>query len=168
MANHAIVRTDNLQGTVDGSKLVSLKYFVDATATEIDNGSLVALDSLMDGEREVWKAVSPTTTTALGSLVLVATPEVMYDERKKNLDEFYNEAGVAARGYVLCSGDTFSVTSEALDGASAATAVGAIVEAQNGVKGKVVTTLTSGSTKIGTIIAIEQVGSKKYFVIRVA
>ena len=85
----------------------------------------------------------------------------MYDERKKNLNEFRNEAGEIARGYRLRSGNVYSVTAEALSGTPA---VGSIVELQAGTKGNVVSTLTAGSTKVGTIIAIE--GS--YVVIRIA
>ena len=161
---YAVVRTDNLAGTVVPSKLVSAKYFVSDAATASENGNIAVLDSLMDGEREIYKAVKPAATSKIGTVILVATPEVMADERKRNLDDFTNEAGKAIRGYILDHGDVFSVTAEAFTGTPA---VNSIVEAQADTKLKVVSTLTSGSTQIGKIIAKETVGSKEFFVIRV-
>lgn len=161
---YAIVRTDNMAGTVVPSKLVSAKYFASDTATAIENGNIAVVDSLVTGEREIYKVVNPAVNSKIGSIILVATPEVMADERKRNLDEFINEAGRAIRGYVLDHGDVFSVTAEALSGDPT---VGSIVEAQADTKLKVVSALTSGSTQIGKIIAKETVGSKEFFVIRV-
>ena len=46
-----------------------------------------------DGQREVMKAVAATAESNLADCAVIAAPEVMYDERKKNLDEFINEAG---------------------------------------------------------------------------
>lgn len=162
MANtiHGVVRTDALLATSASAGLHSVKYMVGEEFAAIDNGSVLVLDSLIEGEREVWKAVDPTEGAELGKLVLIATPEVMYDERLRNLTDFYNEAGVAARGYVLHSGDIFSVTAPVLDGADDA-AVGATVGVQASTKLKV------GGTGLGTVIAIETVGSLKYVVIRV-
>lgn len=162
MANtiHGVVRTDFMHGTNSSAGLHSVKYMVGEEFVAIDNGSVLVLDSLIEGEREIWKAVAPTEGADLGKLVLIATPEVMYDERLRNLSDFYNEAGVAARGYVLHSGDIFSVTAPVLDGAEDAT-VGATVGVQASTKLKV------GGTGLGTVIAIETVGSLKYVVIRV-
>ena len=92
----------------------------------------------------------------------------MYDERKKNLDEFENEAGTICRGYIPRSRNVFSVTADALNIASGVTpAVGSIVELMAGVKLNVVATLTSGSTKVGKIIAIESAGRYTYYVIKI-
>lgn len=110
---YAIVRTDNMTGTVDGSKLVTVRFHNGTEFADIQNGSIVKLDSLIEGEREVWKAVAPTVNEQLGKLVLVASPELMYDERNHNLDEFTNEAGTNARGYIICSSNAFSITKEA-------------------------------------------------------
>jgi hypothetical protein len=165
MANtYSIVRTDNLAGTVDGSKLVSLKYLPSDVATAIQNGNVVTLSSLVSGEREIWKAVDIAVDTAIGNIVLVASPEVLVDERLKNLSDFRNEAGDRVRGYVLQKGDTFGITSGALTGNLT---VGNIIEAAAGTKLKSVATLTSGSTKVGTIIAVESDNTYTYAVIRV-
>ena len=107
---YGVFRSDLMTGTNVGADLVSLKYMGSgSTATAIENGCVVALDGLMTGEREVWKAVTPAANTDKNKIVIVASPEVMYDERKKNLDEFINEAGTIARGYIPHSRDIFSV-----------------------------------------------------------
>lgn len=168
---YAVVRTDKLTGTDDRARLVSVRYQpVDSTsnenvATEIENGNFVLLAGLEDGAREIYVGVEPTASSALTEVVLIASPEVMYDERKKNLDEFINVAGKAARGYRLHSNDIFSVTADALDGTPAK---GKIVELQGDTKAKVVASATSGSTVIGTIIDVNVVGRYTYYAIEVA
>ena len=57
MAKHGVVRTDKLMGTDVRSMLVSLNYIVvdndTETETAIDNGSIVKLGDLVEGEREI-------------------------------------------------------------------------------------------------------------------
>lgn len=166
---YGVVRTDRLMGTDVRSMLESVKYMgAGSTATAIDNGNVVKLDgSLMTGEREIKKGVTPAANDALDAIVLIASPEVMYDERKRNLDEFQNEAGKVCRGYHLHSGDIFSVTKDALDGVSAP-AVGNVVELKAGIKLNVAASATGGSTVVGKIIAVDVVGRYTYYVIQVA
>lgn len=175
MADHAIVRTDLMFGTNVNAGLRSFKYMGSgSTATDIDNGCVVKLDSIIADthgdvkDREVWKAVTPAANSKLEEIVLVATPEVLYDERKKLLKEFYNEAGKICRGYVLHRDDIFSVTAEALTGVTSSTAVGDIVELQANTKLKVVASATSGSTPVGKLIQIEEINGVKYYVIEVS
>ncbi len=163
---HAVVRTDNMVGTDVRAQLVSVKYIVGSTPTAIDNGNVLKLDGLMEGEREIFKGVAPAANTALGDVVLVASPEVMYDERLRNLDDYQNEADKACRGYRLHSGDIFSVTKDALDGEEAP-AVGNIVELKAGTKLNIAKSLTQSSTAVGKIIAVETAGSYTYYVIKV-
>lgn len=171
---YGVVRTDAMYGTDVRAGLVSVKYIVTTgsgssavdTETAIENGNVLKLDGLMTGEREIYKGRVPAANTPLEEVVLVATPELMYDERKHNLDEFINEAGRIARGYKLHTGDVFSVTKAALDG-KATPAVGDIVELKAGTKLNVAASLTSGSTKVGTVIAVDVVGRYTYYAIRV-
>lgn len=163
---HGIIRTDLMAGTDVGTHLVSLKYFVNTTETAIDNGNVVQLGDLMNGEREVIKATAPAANTALDKIAIVATPELMYDQRYKNLRDFYNEAGKVARGYRLHKHDIFSVTKDALDGV-ATPAVGNVVELKAGTKLNVAASATSGSTQVGVIIAVDIVGKDTYYAIRV-
>lgn len=166
---YGVVRTDKMMATDVRSMLESVKYMgAGSTATAIDNGNVVKLDgSLMTGEREIKKGVTPAANDALDAIVLIASPEVMYDERKRNLDEFQNEAGKVCRGYHLHSGDIFSVTKDALDGV-ATPAVGNVVELKAGIKLNVAASATGGSTVVGKIIAVDVVGRYTYYVIQVA
>ena len=179
---HGVVRTDNMYGVDVRAGLVSVKYIVTTgagteqspyvhTPTAIDNGNVLLLGGLMDGEREIFKGSAPAANSALTDVVLVASPEVMYDERLRNLDDFYNVAGKACRGYRLHKWDIFSVTADALafntdedtDGK-----VGSIVELKADTKLNVKTgSATSGSTVVGKIIAKDVVGRYTYYVIQV-
>ena len=167
---YGVVRTDKMFGTDVRSGLVSVRYQPSSTNTAIENGNVVLLNGLETGSREVYKGETPAANSAIGKVVLIATPEVNYDERKRNLDEFRTEAGEIARGYYLHSEDIFSVTKDALDGA-ATPAVGDVVELKAGTKLNVkaaATGATDGSTVVGSIIDINVVGRYTYYVIQVA
>ena len=159
---YAVIRTDLMTGTDVNGALVSCKY-----NAELENGSVVKIEHLMEGERELWEAGDVAANTPLDQVVLVAGVEVMYDERKRNLDEYINEKGKAIRGYRLHKNqDTFSVTKEAF-AAGSALKVGNIVELAAGTKMKAVASATSGSTKVGKIIAIEKAGRYEFYVVHV-
>lgn len=173
--NHAVVRTDRMFGTDNRAGLISIKYVVTAnnvdTETAIDNGNVLKVGALMGDatngyEREIFKGSAPAANDALNDVVLVCSPELMYDERLHNLDDFYNVAGKAARAYRLHEGDIFSVTKEALDGVTAP-AIGNVVELKAGTKLNVAASATNGSTQVGKIIAIDVVGRYTYYVILV-
>lgn len=174
MANYAVVRTDNMFGTDNREGLVSIKYIVTTgegasavdTPTAIQNGNVLKVGPLMSGEREIYKGVAPAANDDIRDIVLIASPEVMYDEHKHNLDEFINPAGKAARGYWLHPHSIFSVTKAALDGKETP-AVGDIVELKAGTKLNVAASLTSGSTQVGEIIAVDVVGRYTFYAIRV-
>jgi hypothetical protein len=172
MLNYAVVRTDNMAGTDVRSMLVSVKYMgADGqTPTEIENGNVLKLGALMDGEREVHIGAAVAANTPINEVVLVATPEVNYESYLRALDDFINKADTICRGYRLHSGDFFSVTKGALAGASEP-AVGDVVELAAGTKLSVVaaaTGATNGSTVVGSIHAIETVGQYTFYVIKVA
>ena len=163
MANHAIVRTDLMHGTDNRADLVSIKYMGanGKTPTAIDNGNVLKAGALLRAHvRSGRSAVS--TDTALNDIVLVASPEVMYDERKRNLEDYENAAGKVCRGYRLRSGDIFSVTAEAFSVTPSTSHK--VVELAAGTKLKPAATATS---PIGDIIAVETVGRYTYYVIRI-
>lgn len=153
---YCVCRTDKLAGTHDDAALVNLKLHAN-----VENGNVVVIGARADGEREAYNSVTPTADAKLGQIALVCEPEVMYDERKKNLNEFINEAGSITRGYVLHNGDEFSITAEGFDGTPKK---GSVVELQAGLKLSAVDSATGGSTtSIGEITDVEG----DYFVIRV-
>lgn len=170
MANHGVIRTDLMSGTDVAADLLSVKYMgAGATETAIDNGNVVLVGDLMAGEREVRVATTPAADSAMADVAIIATPEVLYDEHKKNLDDFVNEAGTICRAYIPRSRNIFSVTAAALNIADGVTpAVGHVVELMAGTKLNVVASATSGSTVFGKIIAIEQGIRYTYYVIQIA
>lgn len=169
MMNYAVVRTDNMTGTDVRSQLVSIRYMgADGkTPTAIENGNVLKVGQFIEGEREIRIGSAPAANDSLDEIVLIATPELLYDERLKALDDFRNEAdGKPARGYRLHKGDNFSVTKGALDG-KAEPAVGDIVELKAGTKLNVAASLTSGSTQVGVLTEIQVVGPYTYYNITV-
>lgn len=172
---YAVVRTDLLAGTDVRAKLVSIQYLGanGETPTAIENGNVLKVGALkaIDSangvyEREIFVGATPAANTPLTEIVLVATPELMYDEHKKHLNEFRNEAGAICRGYRLHTGDIFSVTKEALAGVTTP-AIGNVVELKADTKLNVAASATNGSTVVGKIIAIDVVGVDTLYVIQV-
>lgn len=162
---YGCVRTDNMSGTTLGKNLVSLKYQEGGVDAAIENGNIVVVGALIEGEREVRVATAPEATSPIGKLALVASEEVVKSKKQNTLDEFKNEAGDIIRGYRLVSKDIFSVTAEALHIAEGVVpAVGYAVEVSTGTKMSVVESATEGSTQIGTIIEI----ADGWYVIEVA
>lgn len=153
---YAVVKREAMASENVANLRKSFKYLPSGTATAIENGNVVKATSVISGERELLEGSTPLVDTPLKDILLVTTPEVMADERKKNLDEFINEAGAIATGDRLISGDIFTVTADAFD-VAATVVVGDVVELQASTKLKVVaaaTGLTSGSTQVGTIYDI--------------
>ena len=171
---YAVVRTDNLSGIVDGAKLATALYYNSTPAkADIENGTVLALDSIdtTAPERFTWKAVAPAADAAAdGTLILVATPEVLKDKKYFALDEYTNVAGTYLRGYILEQGDVFSVTKEGFtDGATATTyipAVGDGVSLDAAGKLKKNTGTGSSAAKFAKCLKIETVGTKTFYVLR--
>ena len=143
---YAVVRTDNMEGTSLGKYTASIKV-----AEAMENGSIVVLGGLVEGERELRTYTAPTGSERLGKLALVASPEVVKEKKHNALADFTNEKDSIARVYILVSGDMFSLTKEGF------------AEGAAGKKLNVVKTATSGKTNICTILAVE--GS--YYVVAV-
>ena len=161
---NAVVRTDKMFATDNRAGLVSVRYQPGDVMTAIDNGNVVKIGALEEGSREVYKGATPAADDKIADIVLIASPEVMYDEHKHNLDEFKNAEGAIARGYRLHTNDIFSVTKEALTGEKPA--VGKTVELTADTKLKVAASATG--TEVGTIIDVNVVGRYTYYVIKVA
>ena len=158
---YAVIRTDLMSGTKQPADLVSLRFYdASGNKAEVENGVIVKLQGYEDGEREVMKAVAASAGDDLNDCAIVAAPEVMYDERKKNLDEFINEAGKATRGYIPRSRNIFSVTKEGF--------VGGVVpekgdEVGIGTGGKI----DAAGTGLGVCADVEVAGRYTYYAIRI-
>lgn len=162
MANYTVVRTDLMHGTKNPADLVSLRVYDSGDKPiEVENGTIVELLGLEDGQREVYKAKLATASSDIEKCVLVASVEVMYDERKKNLDEFINEAGVIARGYALHHKDVFSVTTPGFVSGSVPSSKNASVGI--GTDGKI----DASGTGLGEFLDVEISGRYTYYAIKV-
>ena len=145
---YTVFRSDRMPGTDVRSELRSCRvYDGNDEPIAVENGTIVELKGYEDGQREVMKAVLATEDSDIAKCAVIGSEEVMYDERKKNLDEFINGAGAICRAYLLHGDGEFSVTAEGFDG-DAPEAAGSTVGV--GTDGKI----KSGSTGLGTISAI--------------
>lgn len=161
--SYTVFRSDLLSGTDVASDLVSCRvYDGEDNPIAVENGTIVELKGYEEGEREVMKAVLATSASKISDCAIIGTEEVMYDERKKNLDEFINEAGSICRGYIPRSRNMYSITKEGFVGSTAPDAVGTEVGIGEG--GKV----DKDGTGYGTIMAIETAGRYTYYVIKIA
>jgi hypothetical protein len=159
---YCVIRTDLMSGTKQPADLVSVRFYDgEGNKAEVENGVIVHLEGYEEGEREVIKAVAATSGSALGECAIIANPEVMYDERLKNLDQYINEAGKAVRAYIPRSRNLFSVTKEGFVGGTVP-AVGDEVGIGEGGK------IDASGTGLGTCEHIEVAGRYTYYTIRLA
>lgn len=162
MANkYAVIRTDNMSGTDQRADLLSVRvYDADGKHIAVENGAIVKVGSLEEGEREIYKATLATSADAIDDCAILAGVEVMYDERKRNLDEYINEAGSPIRAYIPRNRNFFSVTAEGFVGGNVP-AVDA--EVGIGADGKI----DASGTGLGVCKAIEVAGRYTYYVIQI-
>ena len=158
---YTVIRTDLMSGTNQPADLVSLRFYDgEDKPAEVENGVIVKLEGYEDGQREVMKAVAASADDDLNDCAIVAGVEVMYDERKKNLDEFINEAGKATRGYIPRSRNIFSVTKEGfVDG----TVPEKGAEVGIGKGGKI----DAAGTGLGVCVDIDVAGRYTYYAIKI-
>jgi ribosomal protein S18 len=158
-----VIRTDLLSGTKQPADLVSVRVYDAAGTTpiEVENGTIVELQGFEAGEREVRKAKLATSASDLNDCAIVAAPEVDYDERKRNLDEYISEAGKIVRGYIPRSRNIFSIT---VDGFVGATAPAVGDEVGIGTGGKI----DGSGTGFGEVVHIETAGRYTYYAIQIA
>lgn len=159
---YTVIRTDLMSGTKQPADLVSLRFYdAEGKVAEVENGVIVKLEGYEDGEREVMKAVAATAGADLNECAIVAGVEVMYDEHKKNLDEFINAAGKATRGFIPRSRNMFSVTKEGFVGGTVPTK-GAEVGIGTGGK------IDASGKGLGKCVDIEVSGRYTYYTIQIA
>ena len=159
---YCVIRTDGMSGTKQPADLRSLRFYgADGNPAEVENGTIVKLQGLEDGQREVYKAIAATASDDLNDCVVVACVEVPYDERLKNLDQYINEAGKAVRGYILRSRNQFSITKEGFVGGTVPSAKGAKVGVGAGGK------LDASGTSFGECSDIETAGRYTYYTITI-
>ncbi len=150
MATYGMVDLNKVQATYAGN-IVTLKHSAD-----VENGTVCNLGALVTGETEMYAVGVPATATlASAEVVLVASPEVIY-EGNKSMGEFVNKTGKPIRGYHLTVGDVFTVSDNVLDGTSV---VGKYLIPQNGsLQLAVADDLTGGTRFAAQIIQLRTLG----------
>ncbi len=156
MANHVMFRSDAMAGTTLGQYLVSLRV-----ATEIDNGLLVAVGALEDGQREVKTMAAITADTKVGAIAVLGSEEVDKEKGYNTVGGFTNKAGTIARGYIFHDGGAYAVTAGAFEGG--VPTKGAKIYAKAGSNKH----HTTGDVEFGTCEAIETDGATTWYVIRI-
>lgn len=160
--SYCVFRSDLMHGSDTGVDLVSVRvYDSDDNPIAVENGAIVELKEYEEGEREVWKGVLASASSKLSDCVVIGSEEVFYDERKKNLDEFINEANSICRGYILRSRNMFSVTKEGFVGGTVPKKGDTVAV---GADGKI----NASGSGLGTVQAVEMAGRYTYYVIRIA
>lgn len=152
-----------MAGIVRLDKVKSVKFgnIFDVVSDEVlENGMIGVLGDLVEGHREVREFKKPTDLSE-GEIVIIASPEIVYDEYKRTdgaLSKFKIEAGTVARAYTLAPTDIVSISKDLVTALSVTP-----------VKGNVVTG-TVGSYKfeekasattekfVAKIIGIEKIG----------
>lgn len=158
---YCVIRTDLMSGTKQPADLVSVRFYdADGNMAEVENGVIVKMEGLEDGQREVRKAVAAKAGDDLSKCAILAAPEVMPDERKKNLDEFINEKGKAVRGYLFRSNNIFSVTKDGFVNGSVPTKGAEVGIGENG-------KIDAAGTGLGVCFDIENVGRYTYYAIEI-
>ena len=146
--------------------MLSLRFYgADGKPAEIENGVIAELKGLepigtTGNEHEIYKAVAATSSSKMNDCVIICSPELMYDERKRMLDEFINEAGKPARGYILRSRNVYSWTKEGFVGGTAP-AIGDTVGIGAGGK------LDASGSGFGKCIDIDVAGRYTYYAIEI-
>lgn len=160
--SYCVFRSDLMHGTDSGADLVSVRVYDSSDKPiAVENGTIVELKEYEEGEREVWKGVLATASSKLSDCVVIGSEEVFYDERRKNLDEFINEADTICRGYILRSRNMFSVTKDGFVGGTVPEKGDTVAV---GADGKI----NASGSGLGTVQAVENAGRYTYYVIRIA
>lgn len=164
---YGVINTSLCKATKAGN-ILSGRYFVGATPTQIENGNIVKLDSLISGEDNLWKVVAAGDITT-GNLYVVATPEVIYDEGLTSdgaLDKFINPAGTNITLVPLEVADEIEITDECItpiNDDDDVPAIGSLVEVPAaGTKWLETATLTSTVVFYGKIVGRKLYKNGKY------
>ena len=150
---YTVITREAMASEYDGTKRKSAKFYSSDAPAEIENGMVVKIAGTIPGEREVLKVVAPEGSEDVADLWIVTTPEVVADERKKNLSDFVNEAGQIITIDKLMPNDIFSLTAEGLDGTAVAGHKVGLASA-GGVKLAVAASESGMGTVIGTVLDI--------------
>lgn len=112
----AIVRKDKMLAGYHGNlESVVVSNNADSATIETTNGVFVVVGDLIEGQRETKKARLGAIKDVALDVLLVHSPEVMYDERLSKLADFKISKDKVARAYHLYDGDIITLTDDLFD-----------------------------------------------------
>ena len=127
-----------MYGVVHTSKVKATKvghiYSV-VSAEDVQNGSVGYVGDLKENETEVREFLKPTTELLPGELVIIATPELIYNEDRMasgSLGKFINEKGLAMVAIPLEKGDELEISTNMIDALATKPVKGNYLVPQNG------------------------------------
>ena len=160
MTTYGVVRLDKVRSVYSGH-LESLVYDDGA----LQNGYVAMYEGLREGERELRDAIQPVTAKLHRPVVLIAAPEVRYEEYIKELNAlewFRTPAGYPVRAYHLEKGDIFSVSDTVMNLIGDEPEIGNYALAEDGsfeLREYETGTDASGYGFVGRIIDYETIGT---------
>ena len=161
MAKYCVIRTDLMSGTKQPADLLSVRiYDGEDNMIDAENGLIVKVGPLEEGEREVHKATLAAAGDKLDECAILAGVEMMYEDYKRSLDDYINVAGKAVRAYIPRNRNIFSVTKEGFVGGTVPEVGGKVGIGANG-------KIDTAADDLGECIAIEQAGMFTFYVIRI-
>ncbi|MDD4760743.1 MAG: hypothetical protein PHU66_08050 [Bacteroidaceae bacterium] len=105
------VRLDKINASTHGN-IESVVH-----SANLENGMVCMLGSLVNGERELYNVAIPTNATIItDEILLIASPEIMYDERLDRLRDFFISANKPARAYHFAVGDEITISDDGITG----------------------------------------------------
>lgn len=115
---NTVCHTSRVKETLCGGRLYSAIH-----TSALDNGSVIFLGALKEGESEIYEAVVPTTALiATEQPMLVMAPEIMYDQSRKAMNalgNFINKANKAFPVVPLSAFDEIEISKEGFTGTPA-------------------------------------------------
>lgn len=109
-----MVKVKRARVRLDDSRFPNTDIYNVRSENELENGFVGVLGDVEEANLDVYKLDTPT---AESSIVLIASPAMVYDNNRLGSggeDEYFMEAGRVVRAYGLKPSFIFSVTKEAL------------------------------------------------------
>lgn len=135
----------------------------ESTQVDLDNGNVVVLSALSTtaGEKEVWKAMLPSTSAGLTGLWMVWSPEMVdTGSLARNIDQnprnFFNAAGKVLDVFKPKVGDIISLSPEALTGTKSTNTFVNATDTTGGYK------LVWGSTQTSSVLSLKLLSDTDY------
>lgn len=162
---YCVLRTDNPSSVDQRADLRSVRMYDgtgnNANQIAAENGVIVKIGALEDGQREVYTATFASSSDNLSECAVLNGVELFYDESRKHyLDEWINPKGQATRARLLRSNNLYSWTKEGFVNEAVPAVGGAVGIGTNG-------KLDASGTGFGVCEHIETIGRYTFYMIKI-